>query len=35
MPAVLNLLGTQVAVYGNHDFDQGLENTLVCKEACQ
>ena len=34
LPPVLNLLGTNVAVYGNHDFDHGLENTMVCRESC-
>ena len=34
LPHVLNLLGTKVAVYGNHDFDHGLENTSWCRNAC-
>ena len=34
LPPVLNMVGTNIAVYGNHDFDQGLENTLFCKEQC-
>ena len=34
LPPVLNLVGTNIAVYGNHDFDQGLENTMFCKEGC-
>ena len=34
MPPVLNKIGTNVAVFGNHDFDQGLENTAICKQQC-